>query len=491
MNYDYDMTVIGGGAAGLTAAGLAASLGAHTALIERKKPGGDCTWYGCIPSKTLLRSAKAMHSVTTMPQYGLRMEEPPAPDTTGVMKHVRAIRRSVYEEADAPPNLEKHGIEVMAGRARFLDPHTLAVQLPDGAERYLTSRFVVIATGSSPAVPDVEGLDTVSYHTNETLFELNRIPDSMLILGAGPVGMEMAQAFRRLGTDVEVLDRGNRILSHDDEAQADMLRDILQRDGVRFTFGADISRAEQRETMITISGSAGGNTFSRQAESLLVAAGRTPNTAGLDLDNAGVRYDDKGIGISRRCRTSVRHIYACGDVTTLPKFTHVADYSAKIAVGNALLRFPQSMHLEHLSWCTYTEPELAHAGATKEQLQKRGVSHRTYSFPFARLDRAVTDGATDGLITIHTSRRLGKIYGVSILGSRAGDMICEYALAIRRGLAMRHIADTIHPYPSYGLGNRRAADQWYSRLLSPALITWIQRIFGYRGQVNDYRDTVV
>ena len=455
------MLVIGGGAAGLTAAGFAASLGARTALVEARRTGGDCTWFGCVPSKTLLHGAAA----------GI-----PFP---AAMDEVRRIRQQVYEEADAPPVLEKFGVEVIQASARFLDPHT--IELHPGGRR-IRSRYFVIAAGSVPSVPPLDGLGRVPYLTNETIFELTELPRRLLVLGAGPVGIEMAQAFSMLGSQVTVVGSSSRILPRDDSELALILQETLASQGIRFVLNAHATRLEQNGSIRLTTGE------SFEADALLLATGRRSNVDLLDLAQAGVRTGRDGIVVDHHCRTSVKHIYASGDVTGLFRFTHMAEHMSKVAVTNALLHYPMSIDRDGITWCTFTNPEFAHVGRTDAELRASSTAFEVYRFPYSRLDRSITDQSTTGMVKVFARRWDGRVYGATILGVRAGDLIAEYALAIRHGISLRKIADTIHPYPSYALANRRAADQWYVRKQSRTFVRWLQRIFRYRGQLPDTSD---
>lgn len=486
MKHDYDLLVIGGGAAGLTASGLGARLGAKTLLVEADRLGGDCTWTGCVPSKTLLHASRLAYGAEQAGKFGLEVSS--GMDFAAVMEHVRDKRREVYEEADDPEILRALGVEVAFGRARFVDSHTVAVEGEERDEK-VTSRHIVIATGSRPMVPPIDGLSGVPYYTNENLFELTEQPDRLAILGAGPVGIEMAQAFQRLGTRVTVFDRLPRILSSDDAELAEMLRERLRREGVAFRLSADVGGvSREQDGSVRISAEVDGEPAEWTGDALLVAAGRAANYRSLEPGEAGIDYGDGGIAVDSRCRTSVGHIYAAGDVTGRYRFTHMSEHMAKVAVVNALLKVPMKIDTAHVPWCTYTDPELAHVGATGEQLLERGVSYREYRFPYDKLDRAMTDDAVDGLIKVFAKRYTGRILGATIYGRQAGDLIGEYALAMKNGVMLRNIADTIHPYPTYGLGVRRAADQWYVQSQPEWLTRLIGWVFGYRGEVPDLGD---
>jgi len=487
MKYDYDAIVIGGGAAGLTASGIAANFGAKTMMIEKDRLGGDCTWNGCVPSKTLIKAASVIYKAKESNKYGIDLSIQDV-DLSRVMKHVDEVRNEIYEEADRPEIFEEMGIEVVFGEASFSGSHTLSIMLPDGTERTVTSKYFFICTGSTPFVPPIPGLESVNYLTNESLFQIDSIPKSINIIGAGPIGCEMAQSFVRLGLDVTVLDMADRILANDDPELTKILMKSLEEEGVKFELNAAIENVESADESVRISYSKNGESRSATSESLLAATGRRPNVGGLNLEAAGVNYSKKGIEVNKSGRTNQRHIYAAGDVTGQFHFSHMSEHTAKTAVTKALLKVPMSIDEKHLPWVTFTDPELGHVGATEGELKNQGVSFETYRFPFSKIDRAVTDGNTTGLIKIYAKKWSGKILGASVVGVHAGEMISQYALAMKNGVSLRDFADTIHPYPSYGLGARRAADQWYIKNQSETMVKWIKRIFRYRGEVPDYSD---
>ncbi len=481
---DFDVVVIGGGAAGLTAAGIAASFGGKTLLVERAKLGGDCTWTGCIPSKTLLKAAKVAHERRHASRYGLA-DEDPAIDSRALMQHVRAVRQAVYDHADAPPLFEAMGIDVRTGRASFIDPHTVSITGATGKEEKVRARFVVIATGGRPRVPDIAGIEEVSFLTSESVFDLIEIPKRLLVIGGGPVGCELSQALRRLGAEITLVHRGDRLLPKDDPELSGMLRLALEADGVAVFLGAETTRLAKDGDAIRVTLDAKGE-HTLVVDAIVVAAGRRPNLEGLDLEKAGVSFEKKGIVVDDRCRTSARHIFACGDVTGRYQLTHMSEHMAKVAATNVMLKLPSRIDTRHVPWCTFTDPELGHVGASERELTEAGGAFDVYRFPYDKLDRAITDGATRGLIKVFAKRATGKILGASVLGESAGDLICELAVAMRNGVTLRQLADTIHPYPTLGLGVRRAADQWYVRKRSRRFVRVLQILFGYRGPVRDF-----
>ena len=478
----HDLIVIGGGAAGLTAAGIAVNLGASVALVERARLGGDCTWTGCIPSKTLLHAADVARQSATASCVGLA-DTPIPVDFPRLMAHVRGVREEVYEDADAPQIYETMGIDVIDGDARFVSERTVEVTADDGTTRRLSGRTLIIATGGRPAVPPIDGLDGVPYLTSETLFEITEQPAHLVVLGGGSVGVEMAQAFRRLGSRVTVVERGDRILDRAEPEPALALQQVLADEGVTFRLGADAVRVEKTPDGIalTVQDPAGETQISGDA--LLVAVGRTPNVEALNLAAAGVATTQKGITVDDRCRTNVAHIFAAGDVTGRYALTHMSEHMAKVAVMNAVVHLPSRIDTGHVPWATFTTPELAHVGPTAAELDAAGTRYTTFRFPYTKLDRASTEGETTGEIRLHATR-WGTILGASILGARAGDLIGEVAVAMKAGISLMSLSSTIHPYPSYGLGVRRAADQWAASLQTKTAIKALKFVFRLRGPVN-------
>ena len=476
MAHDYDLIVIGAGAGGLTAAAVAVHLGAKTLLVEKARLGGDCTWTGCVPSKTLLHAAGLAHAARNAPRSGIGTGKVDV-DFSRVMEVVRATRSRIYEEADSPDVFRGLGVHVRQGHARFLDSHTIDI---DGVR--FSGRFIVIAAGSTPHIPSIPGLSDAPIHTTETIFELTTRPGYLIVLGAGPVGIELAQAFRRLGSDVTVVDRSDRILENDEPELAAALRDRIAAEGVRFVMGQEIARvsADGARVLLELEG---GATVS--GDQLLVAGGRKPTVADLNLAAAGVIFSESGIDVDDRCRTNLPHVYADGDVTGRFQLTHMSEHMAKIAVQNALLKLPRRLDSANVPWVTFTDPELARVGASEAQLRDAGKSFGVFRFPFAKLDRSRMDGEPGGEVKILARRRSGRILGASVLGPRAGEMISELALAMRNGISLRQISDTIHPYPTYSLGVRRAADQWYVRLRSRRLTAALKSIMRLRGPLHE------
>jgi len=442
MNETYDLVIIGGGSAGLTAASFAVQLGVRVALVEGHRLGGDCTWTGCVPSKTLLRAAKVAHEMRTASRYGLPPADPQV-DLRAVMTHVRAVVASVYQE-ESPEALRANGIDVFLDNARFLDPHTLAA-----GQTTLTARHILIATGAHPSVPPIAGLDAVNYLTYESIWDLDRLPQHLLVVGAGPVGCEMAQAFRRLGARVTLIVSSDRVLPREEPAASRALGEAFEAEGINLRYHARAKRIWQDEAGIYLV--AGDDEMAGDA--LLIAAGRRPNVDGLDLEKAGVAHSASGIQVNDDLRTSQRHIYAAGDCIGGPQFTHYAGWQAFMAVRNALLPGASKGITDQVPWTTFTDPEVAHAGLTEAQARDRfGDSVAVSEWPMNRVDRAVTDGRTAGFIKL-VHKTDGHLLGATIVAERAGEMIHEWILAFDSGLKVGDLSRAIHVYPTYSIAS--------------------------------------
>ena len=446
MSETYDLVIIGAGSAGLTAAGLAVQLGARVALVEKHRIGGDCTWTGCVPSKTLLKAAKVAHEMRTADHFGLTAVEPKV-DLKSVMAHVRDVVAEVYRE-ESPDALRADGIDVFLGAARFLDPHTLAA----GAAT-LTARHVLIATGAHPFIPPITGLEGVDYLTYESIWDLDVLPRHLLVVGAGPIGCEMAQAFRRLGAKVTLLASRDRILPRDDPAASRVLGQVFEAEGINVLYNTRAELAWQDEKDVHLGASGAGVV----GDALLVVTGRRPNVMGLDLENAGVAYSAAGIQADDSLRTSQRHIYAAGDCIGGYQFTHYAGWQAAMAVRNALLPGASKGVTDLVPWTTFTDPEVAHVGLTEDQArEKYGDGVMTCEWPMARVDRARAEGDTAGFIKL-VHKKDGTLLGTTIVARRAGEMIHEWIVALHQGIKVGDLADAIHVYPTYSMAGMQAA----------------------------------
>ncbi len=449
----YDLAIIGAGSGGLVAAAFAVQLGARTALIEKNRIGGDCTWTGCVPSKALLKAAKVAHEIRTAARYGITTT-PPIIDMCRVREYVRSAISEVYQY-ETPEELQKSGIDVIIGRAKFLDSQTV-----QAGERTILANAFLITTGGHALVPPIRGLDEVRFITYEQIFDNDHLPQTLTIIGSGPIGMEMAQAYQRLGSQVTII--GERVLPKDEPEARDVIRKILEREGVRFICDrANTVRSDGDGVLVFTSA---GET---RAEMLLVAAGRRPTVSGLDLDKAAVNHSKDGIPVDDRLRTNVKHIYAAGDVIGGYQFTHFAAWQAFQAVRNALLPGHTSGFASIVPWVTYTDPEVAHAGFTEEKARSQfGNDVEVHLWPMSKVDRAVCESDREGFIKI-VSRKSGAIVGATILAARAGEAITEIVLAIQNGWRLKDLAGTIHAYPTYSTGIQQlAADASIKQLLS-------------------------
>lgn len=479
--YDFDIVVIGGGAAGLTASGICATLGARTALIEKHRLGGDCTWTGCVPSKSLLHIAKQIANARKARSLGVDFTA--SVDFEAVMKSVRATRQQVYEDADSPEVMQKRGVEVITGQAGFLEPHTVQVTEKNVAQKITFRSAIITAGGSSLNIP-IRGLQEAGFLTNESIFEIEKQPEHLVILGSGPIGVEMAQAFALLGTRVTVIALDEQILIRDEPKCTQLVRARLVEQGIQFHLGETIHSVNKTSGEYELEvGPLAGADKKIKCDAILVAVGRKPNLEGLRLENAGIKCDKAGIPVNRQCRTNLRHIFAAGDITTFLKFTHVAENMAKAAAVNAVLRMPFFKHEEKvIPWVTYTDPESAHVGKTGAELATQNAKFDTIEFPYSKIDRAVTEHEEEGLVIVHSTRS-GKILGAHAAGIHAGELIGEFALAMKNGLKLPQISDSIHAYPTMLLGARRTADQYYIRLHKRWMSNLIRFFYRYRGKI--------
>ncbi len=444
--FDYDVIVIGSGSGGLTAAKTARGFGKRVAIIEKmNRLGGECTWTGCVPSKALIRSAEIAYHINNVRAYGLKHVVNGAVDTSEVMNHIRRVIHEVYQ-THTPDQIEKLGIDVLFGSPKFLDRHHIRL-----GDKTLAAKKFIIAIGLSPFVPPIEGLDSVSYLTNETIFDLDRLPQSMMILGGGAIGAEIACAFNRLGVRVTIIEMRERILSKEDPELVAMLTGIMRDEGVSILTGMRAAQVSQHNNTITTACvDADGNKHDVQAEQLLIAVGRRPNIGGLDLERAGVQTTKRGIIVDATMRTTAKNIYACGDIVGPYLFSHMAWHQAVIATRNALIPFfKKRIDYRHTIWATFTSPELAAAGLTEEQArEKYGDTITIYRSSYADIDRAHTDRATKGLVKIICDKK-GRLVGMHILGARAGDIIHELQVTKVFGKRLADLQSIIHAYPTY------------------------------------------
>ncbi|MHB8791627.1 MAG: dihydrolipoyl dehydrogenase family protein [Desulfobulbaceae bacterium] len=477
-NYDYDIGIIGGGAAGLTVASGAAQLGAKTLLIEKEEAlGGDCLHYGCVPSKTLIKTAHVYHLMKNGPRFGLPALTPPPVDFREVSARIRSVI-GVIQKHDSVERFCRLGAKVEFGSPEFIDEHAISL-----AGKSVSARTWVIATGSSPEIPRIEGLDTTPYLTNRDIFYLDALPGSMIVLGAGPIAAEMAQAFCRLGTRVTVIQRSGQILSKEDKDMADIVQQELAREGVVFQMKAAVVRVADlgREREVVIKNEE-GTTQTLRAEAILVALGRAPNVAGLGLEKIDIPFDHKGIKVDSRLRTSHRHIYAAGDVIGGYQFTHVAGYEGGVVLSNAVFHLPKKADYTHVPWCTYTHPELASIGMNEKSAGKAGIDYSVWTEEFQGNDRALAEGESIGRIKLLLDKK-EKPIGIQILGPQAGNLLSEWVAIMNGGVGLSKIASAIHPYPTLGEINKKVVGSVFApKIFSSTVRKGLKFFFSFKGR---------
>ncbi|MBI5636683.1 MAG: FAD-dependent oxidoreductase [Nitrospinae bacterium] len=455
--FDYDLLILGGGAAGLVSSKMARGFGKSVAVIEKGKLGGECTNFGCVPSKALIRTAKAAHELKHLDALGLTTASPIAINTGGAMRHVRSIVEKVYN-THLPASFKALGIDLFFGGPRFTDNHTVVM---DG--KTITANKIIIATGSSPLIPAIEGIDKTPYLTNNTVFSLDTLPRSLVVLGGGPIGIELASALNRLGVETTVVEMFDRILFREDRELSDMLAGKMLGEGLNIVTSAKAVKLSGDASRITLTVETnGGPRKEITAQSILIASGRKPNTDGLDLEKAGVRHNSNGIEVDERLRTASDNIYACGDVTGPYRFSHMAEYQAILACSNAFLPVKRKADYSHVIWCTFTDPELAHAGLTEEEARAaHGDSIKVLRFDYSKIDRARTDIEEFGMSKIILDGR-GKFIGAHILGMHASEVLHEIQLAKHFNIPFERIWQAIHLYPSYSDVIRQSSKYHYA-----------------------------
>lgn len=472
----YNLVVIGAGTAGLVCAAGAAGLGAKVALIERHLLGGDCLNYGCVPSKGIIAAARALAHVREAEQFGVRLAGTPGIDFSAAMSRMRELRAGIARH-DSVRRFTELGVDVYLGDAAFVDRHTVRV-----ADRLLPFRKAVIATGARAAIPDIPGHEDVAPLTNETLFSLTELPGRLAIVGGGPIGCEMAQTFARFGARVTLYESASNILSREDTLAADVVRDALRHDGVELKLGASIQRFARIGDSRIVEASVAGETDRAEFDQILVAAGRRPNVAGLNLGGLGIDYDERtGIRVDDRLRTTCTNIFAAGDVCSAYQFTHAADFLARIVLRNALFPFGRARASRLIiPWCTYTDPELAHVGLSERTAREQNVPIDTFRQPFAGVDRSILEGKTSGFVQIHVRRGTDRIVGATIVGHRAGELISQITQAMSTGAGLARIANVIHPYPTEAEAIRKLGDQYNRSRLTPFVAGVLRRWLNWR-----------
>jgi pyruvate/2-oxoglutarate dehydrogenase complex dihydrolipoamide dehydrogenase (E3) component len=465
-----DICVIGAGSAGLSVAAGAAQLGAKTVLFEKGKMGGDCLNYGCVPSKSLLAAGKAAKVGEQAARMGVHFE-PPRVDFNGVGRHVHGVIAAIAPN-DSVERFEGLGVKVVQQAARFTGEREVSA---DGVR--VRARRVVVATGSSASTPPIPGIDEVPYLTNESVFDNPDLPEHLIVIGGGPIGLEMAQAHRMLGSRVTVLEVA-KVLAKDDAEAAEVLKKRLASDGIVIREGIKILRAERDGNGIAIVLEGEERVVGSH---LLVAAGRKPNVTGLDLEKAGIEYSPKGIKVDARLRTTNSKVFAIGDCAGGPQFTHVAGYHAGIVIRNALFRLPAKVDYAALPWVTFTEPELAQAGLTEAQAKEQhGADVTALRWPFHENDRAQAERETDGFVKVMATRK-GRVLGATIVGPHAGELIHVWGLMIQQKMSVKALASMIAPYPTLGEANKRAAGSFFTPQLFSERTRKVVRMLSWFG----------
>jgi pyruvate/2-oxoglutarate dehydrogenase complex dihydrolipoamide dehydrogenase (E3) component len=458
----YNLVVIGAGTAGLVTAAGASALGAKVALVEREFMGGDCLNFGCVPSKAMIRSARVVGELRRAASLGVEVPDGARVDFAAVMTRMRRLRAQIGE-ADSAARFKQRGADVFLGDARFVAPDAVEV-----AGTRLKFKRAVITTGARAAEPEIAGIKDAGYLTNETVFSLTELPRRLAVIGAGPIGCELAQTFQRFGSQVTLLEMAPQILIREDHDAAAVLEAAFRRDGVEVMTGQKIKNVSLRDTGKVITAQKDGATSEIAVDEILIGVGRAPAVEGLGLEAAKIEHDTtRGIVVDDHLRTTNPLVYAAGDVCSAYKFTHLSDAQAKIAIRNALFLGRSRASALTIPWCTYTDPEIAHVGMSEDEARKRGVAVKAFTQPLAESDRAILDGETEGFVKILVKEGSDQIVGATIVASHAGEMITEITTAIVAGVGLGRLGDVIHPYPAQADAIRRAAGLYTRTRLTP------------------------
>lgn len=467
----YNLVVIGAGAGGLVSAAGAAGVGARVALIESHLLGGDCLNVGCVPSKALLRCAKAVAAVRDASRFGVKIKGEISVDFGFVMERMRRLRAEISPVDSAKRYSGQLGVDLFLGRGVFTGKNTIEVN-----GKTLTFAKAVIATGGSAAIPNIPGLVDVPYLTNGSVFNLTELPKRLGVIGAGPIGLELAQAFQRLGSQVTVFSRSEKIMPKEDPEAAEIVKESMQKEGVFFSFNSRYKRVEGtggKEPVCVILDEDGKESF-LEFDALLIATGRKPSVTGLGLENAGVEFEArKGVVVNDKLQTTNPDIYAVGDVATKYQFTHMADCMARLVIKNALFFGRDKVSDLLVPWATYTDPEVAHVGLYEKDLKERNIPFTTFKREFSDVDRGIVDGTDSGYVKIHVAKGKDQILGATIVGGHAGDMISEISVAMQAGMGLGRLASVIHPYPTAAEAIRQCGDAYNCERLTPT----IKRLF--------------
>lgn len=465
----YNLVVIGAGTAGLVSAAAAAGLGAKVALIERELMGGDCLNVGCVPSKALIRAARAIGDVRGAGEYGVAVPAGVRVDFSAAMERMRRLRADLSAK-DSAVRFRGLGVDVFVGEGSFSGPESIEV-----GGKTLRFRKAVIATGSHATAPGIPGLSEAGFLTNETVFSLTALPKRLVVIGAGPLGCELAQSFRRFGSEVALLEAESGILPREDREAAEIVKRALEHDGMDIVEGCKIVRVAANGAEKIVNLECGGASREITCDEILVGAGRAPNVDGLNLVAAGVEHDARtGVKVNDHLRTSNPRIFAAGDICTVYKFTHMSDAMARIVIRNALFLGRERVSALTLPWCTYTDPEIAHVGLYEHEARARGIPIKTFMQALSDVDRAVLDGETDGFVKVHVREGSEQIVGATVVASHAGELISELSLAMTGKLGLSTIARTVHPYPTQAEAIHKIGDAYNRTRLTPR-VRWLFR----------------
>jgi len=470
----YNLVVIGAGTAGLVTAAGAAGLGAKVALIERHMLGGDCLNVGCVPSKGIIRASRAAYDVRTAEEFGIRYGEAISIDFGKAMERMRRIRAGISAHDSAERFSKELGVDLFFGNAKFTGSDSI-----DVSGKRLRFKKAALCTGARAAAPPIPGIEETGFLTNENVFWLTELPKRIAVIGGGPIGCELAQAFARMGSEVTILQRGGHVLPREDADAAEIVHKSLVRDGVALRLQAKILGANKKGNDKVVIIEEEGKNVELPIDQILVGVGRAPNVEGLELEKAGITYDQHdGVKVNERLQTSNPRVFAAGDICYPYKFTHTADALARILIANALFMARQSTSALVVPWCTYTDPEVAHVGMYEKDARDKGIDVLTLTVPLSDVDRAVLDGETEGFARVHLKKGGDRILGATIVARHAGEMINEFSLAITAGLGLSAIGRTIHPYPTQAEAIKKLADAYNRKRLTPfvkkAFTAWLK-----------------
>lgn len=478
----YNIVVIGAGTAGLITAVIAASLGAKVALIEKHLMGGDCLNVGCVPSKGIIRAARAWASLRDAAEFGLHIPPGVKYDFGSVMARMRKLRARISDN-DSVHRYTKLGVDVYIGSGRFTGVDTIQVEGPAG-NRTLTFAKAAVCTGARASAPSMPGLKEAGYLTNETVFSLTEMPQRIGVIGAGPIGCELAQSFARFGSQVTLIEAFHGILPREDRDAAEIVEQQMLRDGVKLLCCGNDLKVSRTESGKRLAVDSHGQQYDVTVDEILVGAGRTPNVEGIGLETVGIEYDAHGIKVNERLQTTNPRVFAAGDVCSRYKFTHAADAMAQIVIQNALFPHPfgfgyASVESLIMPWCTFTEPEIAHVGMYEKDATAKGIEVETYTYKLDEVDRAILDGEDQGFARIHIQKGSDKIVGATIVAAHAGDMISEFSVVMKAGAGAKTIAGTIHPYPTQAEVNKKVVNLWRKAHFTPRTKNLLIKLFAW------------